>query len=84
MFNIVAPFPTREFYNRAKANGWIVGGDYIPTDVQRHSILSYPSLTSEQMEKLLFYNNLKFYSSPSLLFGKIFVNFHPLMNSYQH
>ena len=61
MFNIVAPFPGTEFYERAKENGWILGGDYIPTDVQHHSILNYPNLTNKQMEALLFRNNMLFF-----------------------
>ncbi|OJU38485.1 MAG: radical SAM protein [Bacteroidales bacterium 45-6] len=71
MFNIVAPFPGTEFHERAKKSGWIVGGDYVPTDVQRNSILSYPSLSTKQMEKLLFYNNLRFYTAPSFVWRNI-------------
>ena len=71
MFNIVAPFPGTEFYELAKANGWIEGGEYIPTDVQRHSILNYPNLTSQQMEKLLFRNNLKFFTSPAFIWHNL-------------
>jgi radical SAM superfamily enzyme YgiQ (UPF0313 family) len=71
MFNIVSPFPGTEFYELAKANGWIEGGEYIPTDVQRNSILNYPSLTSKQMEKLLFRNNVKFFISPSFIWHNI-------------
>lgn len=61
MFNIVAPFPGTEFYEKAKKKGWIIGGDYTPTDVQHHSILNYPNLSSKQMEDLLFRNNLLFF-----------------------
>lgn len=71
MFNIVSPFPATEFYELAKKNGWIEGGDYVPTDVQRHSILNYPNLSAEQMERLLFRNNLKFFLSPSFIWRNI-------------
>lgn len=71
MFNIVSPFPGTEFYAQAKENGWIEGGEYIPTDVQRSSILSYPNLTSKQMEKLLYRNNLKFFLSPHFIWKNI-------------
>lgn len=67
MFNIVAPFPGTEFYDLAKENGWIIGGDYVPTDVQRHSILNYPDLTYKQMERMLFRNNLFFFLRPSFI-----------------
>lgn len=64
MINIVSPFPGTEFYERAIANGWIEGGEYRPTNVQRESILNYPHLSSRQMERLLFKNNLRFFLSP--------------------
>jgi len=67
MFNIVAPFPGTEFYDIAKKNNWIVGGDYVPTDVQRNSILNFPNLTSKQMERLLFWNNISFFVRPSFI-----------------
>lgn len=67
MINIVAPFPGTEFYDMAKKNGWIESGEYTPTDVQRHSILNYPHLTSKQMEKILQRSNLSYFLSPSFI-----------------
>ncbi|HNW68202.1 MAG TPA: radical SAM protein [Bacteroidales bacterium] len=67
MFNIVSPFPGTEFYQMAKDNHWIEGDEYRPTDVQRHSILNYPHLSSQEMEKLLFRNNLFFFLSPRFI-----------------
>ncbi len=67
MFNIVAPFPGTEFYDLAKKNSWIVGGEYTPTDVQRDSILNYPNLNTRQMTKLLRRNNLRFFLRPSFI-----------------
>lgn len=71
MFNIVSPFPGTDFYDLAMENGWIKGGKYIPTDVQRNSILNYPNLTSAQMEQLLFRNNLRFFLSPTFIWRNI-------------
>lgn len=71
MFNIVSPFPGTEFYQMAKDNGWITTGDYVPTDVQRHSILSYPHLSADEMEKILFRNNLKYFFSPYFIFSQM-------------
>ena len=71
MFNIVSPFPGTEFYELAKTNGWIAGGEYIPTDVQHRSILNYPNLSSKEMEKLLFRNNLQFYLNPAFIIKNI-------------
>lgn len=63
MFNIVSPFPGTEYYKICKENGWIEGDDYVPTDVQRESILRLPQLSAREMEKLLFRNNLSFFLS---------------------
>ncbi len=67
MFNIVSPFPGTKYYKIAKENGWIKSGDYRPTDVQRESILELPHITSKQMEKLLFKNNVGFFLRPSFI-----------------
>lgn len=63
MFNIVSPFPGTEFHQLCLDNGWLEGGKYVPTDVQRHSIVNLPHLTSRQMERLLFRNNISFFLS---------------------
>lgn len=63
MFNIVSPFPATEYYAICKENGWIKTEDYVPTDVQRQSILDLPSLSAAEMEKLLFRNNISFFLS---------------------
>lgn len=67
MFNIVSPFPGTEFYRMAKENGWIKGGEYSPTNVQRESILSYPHLSAEEMEKALYRFNLRYFLSPRIV-----------------
>lgn len=67
MFNIVSPFPGTVFYKMAKENGWIKGGEYEPTNVQRDSILSYPHLTAEEMERVLFRFNLRYFLSPRIM-----------------
>lgn len=72
MFNIVSPFPGTEFYELCKKNSWIKGGEYSPTDVQRESILNLPYLSSEEMERLLFKNNLSYFISPAFIFKQIF------------
>lgn len=63
MFNIVSPFPGTEWYSICKENGWLATGDYVPTDVQRESILNLPHLSSKDMERLLFWNNLRYFLS---------------------
>ena len=63
MFNIVSPFPGTEFYKLCKENGWLSTGDYVPTDVQRESILNLPNISSKEMERILFKNNLSYFLS---------------------
>lgn len=67
MFNIVSPFPGTEYYNVCKKNGWIKGGEYRPTDVQHESILELPHISSKQMERLLFLNNISYFLSPRFI-----------------
>lgn len=67
MFNIVSPFPGTEYYDICMKNGWIKGGEYRPTDVQRESILDLPQISSEEMERLLFRNNLSYFLSPRFI-----------------
>ncbi len=71
MFNIVSPFPGTEFYKLAKENGWLANEKYIPTDVQRESILNLPHLTAKEMEKILFYNNISYFLSPHFIFTQM-------------
>lgn len=71
MFNIVSPFPGTEFYKLCKENNWIEGGDYTPTDVQRESILNLPQLSSKEMERLLFKNNLSYFISPRFIMKQL-------------
>ncbi len=63
MFNIVSPFPGTEFYKLCKENNWLSTGDYVPTDVQRESILNLPNISSKEMERILFKNNISFFLS---------------------
>lgn len=63
MFNIVSPFPATEYYKICKERGWLKDDEYVPTDVQRQSILNLPHLSSRDMEKLLFHNNIRFFLS---------------------
>ena len=71
MFNIVSPFPGTEYYKLCKENGWLTTPDYVPTDVQRNSILNLPQITAHEMEQLLFRNNLSFFLSPRFVFHHV-------------
>ncbi len=82
MFNIVSPFPGTEFYQMAKENGWIAGGEYTPTNVQRESILNYPHLSAREMEKILYRYNLRYFLSPYVIWSHMrrFTSF----NEFKH
>lgn len=71
MFNIVSPFPGTEYYTICKENGWIKGNEYRPTDVQHESILNLPHISAEEMEKLLFRNNLSYFISPRFIWKQL-------------
>ena len=63
MFNIVSPFPGTEFYKLCVENGWLKNGEYSPTDVQRNSIVNFPHLSADEMERALRRNNLSYFLS---------------------
>ncbi len=71
MFNIVSPFPGTEFYKLCKENNWLSTGDYVPTDVQRESILNLPNISSSEMEKILFKNNISYFLSWGFISNQI-------------
>ncbi len=71
MFNIANPFPGTEFYEDAKKNGWFVFGDYVPVDVQKESIISYPHLPKKRLEYLTKLANFKYYANPKLLWSHL-------------
>ena len=45
--------------------------DYVPTDVQRESILNLPSLTAREMEQILYRSNLSYFLSPYFIFKQM-------------
>lgn len=71
MINIVSPFPGTEYHDICVKNRWLKGGRYVPTDVQRNSILQLPGLTARQMERLLFQHNLRYFLSPRFIARQI-------------
>ncbi len=67
MFSIANPFPGTDFYDEARENGWLVYGDYVPVDVQKESIISYPHLPKRRLERLTRLANYKYYLDPVFL-----------------
>ena len=65
------PFPGTDYYKVCKENGWIKGGEYRPTDVQHDSILNLPNISADEMERLLFRNNLSYFLNPSFVWKQM-------------
>lgn len=67
LFSIANPFPGTDFYSAAKKEGWMYYGDYVPVDSAKNSIISYPHLSKERLEKLISYAYLTYYFNPRYL-----------------
>lgn len=52
-FSIATPFPGAPFFEEAKENGWLSTLDWTKYDGANYSVLSYPWLSSEEIEELL-------------------------------
>ena len=61
LFNIANPYPGTDFYESAKREGWLIYGDYVPTDAMKSSIISYPHLSKEKLERFIAYAYLTYY-----------------------
>jgi len=71
MFNICAPFPGTELYNRVMENNWFVQKDYYPADVQKESIIQYPHLKKEEIEKIVHEANRTFFLQPYFIISHL-------------
>lgn len=71
LYSIATPFPGTELYNEAKKQGWLIGGEYSMNDAVYESVLSYPQLSKEDMERLIAWAYRKHYFSPYFLFNEL-------------
>ncbi len=71
MFDVCSPFPGTEFYDIAKKENWILGGDYTPIDVARSAHINYPHLSNEDLQKAVHRANLRFFLSPKFIVKNI-------------
>ena len=71
MLSITAPFPGTEYYDIAKEQGLFVNGDYSPVDVQKEAIISLPNLSKRQLERIVYWNNLKFFLNPRFVIKQV-------------
>lgn len=51
-FSMATPFPGTPFFEIAKRNNWLVTSDWLKYDGAHYSVLSYPGLTSRDIERL--------------------------------
>jgi radical SAM superfamily enzyme YgiQ (UPF0313 family) len=72
LFSIANPFPGTDFYYAAKKNGWMVYGDYVPVDPAKESIIYYPHLSKEKLQRYLSYAYLSYYFNPLYILKQIF------------
>lgn len=71
LFSVANPFPGTEFYDAAKANGWMAYGDYLPVDPAKKSIISYPHLPKERLEEILSRAYRNHYLNPRALWKEL-------------
>lgn len=67
MVNICNPFPGTDYYRRAKTEGWLVHGDYVPSDVQKEAIIRYPHLEPEELVSAVRRANMRFFLNPGFM-----------------
>ena len=71
MLSIATPFPCTEFHEKSKEEGWMTVPEYVPIDPSKESLISYPHLSKEKLEKLLWESKRKFYLRPSYILKSI-------------
>jgi anaerobic magnesium-protoporphyrin IX monomethyl ester cyclase len=71
LFSIANPFPGTEFYEAAKASGWLAYGDYVPMDPAKNAIISYPHLPKERLEQIVARAYRRHYLRPRALWREL-------------
>ena len=71
MFSIVSPFPGTEYYETCKKNGWFSEGDYYSIPLHKQAIVSYPDLTSVDLERLIKKLTFKYYLRPGFFLSSL-------------
>jgi radical SAM superfamily enzyme YgiQ (UPF0313 family) len=70
MFQIASPFPATEMWDKAKEEGWFVK-DVSEVDAVHSSIISYPHLSAQELEKYVKYAYRSFYLRPKYLLKRL-------------
>ncbi len=71
LFSICTPFPHTNFHEIAKKNKWMIADEYVPIDPMKQSLISFPHLTKENMEKIIRKAYLRFYFRPSYILKRL-------------
>jgi anaerobic magnesium-protoporphyrin IX monomethyl ester cyclase len=74
MYSIATPFPGTEFEKVAKQKKWIKkeGDIYKDLDPAKKSLINYPGLSGETLEKAVHRANRNFYLRPKIIFNQFF------------
>lgn len=67
LFSICTPFPHTIFHEVAKKSGWMIVDEYVPIDPIRESLISYPHLTKDEMERIIKRAYRRFYFRPQYI-----------------
>ncbi|MGC4118908.1 MAG: radical SAM protein [Myxococcales bacterium] len=70
-FSIALPLPNTDLYDTAKQKGWLEGGEFVPVDNARESIINLPHLKAREMERILKNAYLFQYFSPSNILAHV-------------
>ncbi len=69
--NACAPFPGTEFNKLAKEKGWMITPEYVPIDPNRQSIIDFPHLKHDEVERMLNKAWRQHYLNPIYLFRSL-------------
>lgn len=71
LFSICTPFPHTTFHEIAKKSGWMIVDEYVPIDPIRESLISYPHLTKDEMERIIKRAYRRFYFRPQYILKRL-------------
>ncbi|HQO34216.1 MAG TPA: radical SAM protein [bacterium] len=70
-FHIATPFPGTEFYEQARANGWLISDRWEDYEEEGSAVVSYPHLSASELVAAQKRAMLAFYLSPGHLIREI-------------
>lgn len=70
-FSIATPYPGTEFFNQAKAHGWLIVKDWKDYNSIKNSVIEYPNLTRHDIEQAVDTAYKRFYFRPMYLLRQL-------------